>query len=130
MKTNIVDFDKMGRKSTILGISFIVILVGVIVYSLLAESPRRDMLGVWVVDTAGVEQGFHCGKDGIAASINNSHRQYTNWTANRKHLVLKGKSFENYHVYDIADTLVIKKLNSTTLVADHNGTVTTFRKSR
>lgn len=120
----------MGKTGTLLGVVFILILVGVLIYTLVGHSPRRDLLGAWVVDTIGVEQGFQCGKDGIAASINNSHRQYTNWTANKKHLVLKGKLFEDYRVYEIADTLVIKKLNSNTLVAEHNGVETTFQKTR
>ena len=78
----------------------------------------------------GTNRGFQCGTRGIAASINIDTLQYTNWELHGKSLILKGKRFANRHVFDIADTLPIRKINASTMVIASGNSTHTYHKIR
>lgn len=104
--------------------------LGLLAYSIFGDRGRRDIIGTWVVERDGVETGFQCAANGIAASIYMPTRQYSNWEMNRKRLVLKGKLFEGRRVYDIADTLPVRRLTSKTLFVETDSGTVQYKKIR
>lgn len=114
----------------LLTIAAVLVLVGLAVYSIFGGRTKRDIIGVWVCDSAGVASGFQCATDGMAASVHNSATQYNNWEISRRNLILHGKRFANRRVFDISDTLTIKKISSKSLTAERNGETKTYRKIR
>ncbi len=122
--------DKKNRKHLLLALAIIVITLGVTAYVLLSGRQKREIVGTWVVDTAGVEQGFQCGADGIAASIYDPWHQYSSWTISGNKLILEGKIFDEHGVYNTTDTLKIKQLNSSSLTIEQNGKETRYKKIR
>lgn len=121
---------RKGYQHTVAGACAMALIVVLAVFTIFGTRHRRELVGTWVVDTAGIEQGFQCGKDGLAASINNKHKQYSSWSASRNRLILNGKLFEDYRVYDFSDTLTIVKLNKGSLTVEENGHRTEYRKTR
>lgn len=114
----------------ILTILAILAIVGIVCYAIFGDNKKRDILGTWVTDTCQVESGFQCGKQGIAASINNSTKQYNSWEINRSNLIIKGKLFKDRRVSDVSDTMTIKRLNSKTLVVKQNGKTVEYKRIR
>ncbi|MBP5548601.1 MAG: hypothetical protein J6X58_06915 [Bacteroidales bacterium] len=99
-------------------------------YALWDGNKHSDLLGSWVTTVDGMETGFQCGKQGIAASINNSTRQYNSWKLHKKNLLLKGKLFSDGVITDFCDTLKINKLNSKSLNVTQHGETISFHKIR
>ena len=108
----------------------IIALLAILFNALFGGSHKRDIIGTWVTDSAGIETGFQCGNQGIAATINNATYQYNSWKLNRDRLILKGKEFRDRRVYEFSDTLNIKHLNAKQLIVEHNGTTTKYHKIR
>ncbi len=121
---------KKNPAHLLLAIAAILVLVGLAVYSIFGGRTRRDIIGVWVCDSAGVTTGFQCAGDGMAASVHNSTTQYNNWEISHHNLILIGKRFEERRVHDIADTLTIKHISSKSLTTEHNGKTTNYIKIR
>lgn len=115
---------------TIVTAAVIIALLAILVNALFGGSRKRDIIGTWVTDADGIETGFQCGNQGIAATINNATYQYNSWEMRRNALILKGKEFHNRRVYDFCDTLVIKRLNSKQLTVEQNGETTEYHKIR
>ena len=103
-------------------------MIGILVYSIFGGQKDRDILGGWVANTDSGASGFQCGRQGIAASINNSRVQYYEWELHGNNLLLKGKLFTEEEVEDIIDTLTIKKLTSSSLTVSHNGKKVNYTK--
>ena len=114
----------------ILAIAAILLVLGILAYALFSGNRQRDIIGTWVTGTAGAEMGFHCGEHGIAASINNATYQYNTWELSRDRLILGGKEFRDRLVSGFSDTLKVKRLTSKQLIVEHNGTTTSYRKTR
>lgn len=128
----------MTNKNNIKHTIITVILIGAVAWALIFLLTRgrtgKLILGTWVVDTAGVESGFQCGKDGIAASVNDKKHQYSSWELDGDNLILKGKLFvrndNEYRVHSMADTLTIKDLAKEELTVEHHGNTIKYRKTR
>ena len=117
-------------KHTVLTILSIAVLLGLLVYAIIGNTKNRDIIGTWVTDTAGIETGFQCGFNGIAASINNDTCQYNLWETSRNKLILKGKRFVDNNVYDFSDTMEIVSIDDSELSLKRNGKVVHYLKSR
>lgn len=121
---------KNNRKHSLVAIAAVVIVLGLAFYAIFGGRTRRDIIGCWVTTVDGADRGFQCGTRGIAASINIDTLQYTDWEIHGKTLVLKGKRFANRHVFDIADTLQIRKINASTMVVASGDSTRTYHKTR
>lgn len=108
----------------------IIALLTILLNALFGGNRKRDIIGSWVTDSTGIETGFQCGNQGLAATINNATYQYNSWEMRRSTLILKGKEFRNRRVYDFCDTLTIKRLNSKQLTVEQNGKTTEYHKIR
>ncbi|MBP5190798.1 MAG: hypothetical protein J6031_07790 [Bacteroidales bacterium] len=108
----------------------VLLVVAILLYALFGGNRKRDIIGTWVTDTAGIETGFQCGNHGIAATINNATYQYNRWELRRHSLILKGKEFRDRRVYDFSDTLLVKHLSSKQLVVEQQGRTTEYHKIR
>lgn len=108
----------------------VIVVLGLLAYSILGDNKSRDIIGTWVIDTGTSESGFECGRHGMAATIRNSTTQYSNWEISHHQLILKGKRFKDRHIYDISDTLAIKQLNSKNLTVLFDGEEHQYRKIR
>ena len=104
-------------------------VLAILAYTVFGNSRQRDIIGTWVTGPAGQECGFRCGVHGIAASINVTTRQYNSWRLSRNCLILDGKTFEGKRVFDISDTLKIKKLTSKMLTVEQEGETLNYRKT-
>jgi hypothetical protein len=104
-------------------------VLAILAYTVFGNSRQRDIIGTWVTGPAGQECGFRCGVHGIAASINITTRQYNSWRLSRNCLILDGKTFEGKRVFDISDTLKIKKLTSKLLTVEQEGETLNYRKT-
>ncbi|MBQ6238174.1 MAG: hypothetical protein IJK07_08150 [Bacteroidales bacterium] len=114
----------------ILTIAAIMLLLAILLNVLFGGNRKRDIIGTWVTDSAGIETGFQCGNQGIAATINKATYQYNSWELRRNQLILKGKEFRDRRVYDFCDTLVIRRINSKQLSVTHNGQNIEYHKIR
>jgi hypothetical protein len=114
----------------ILTILAILLVLVILIYVLFGGNRKRDIIGTWVTDTAGIETGFQCGSHGLAASINNPTYQYNGWELRRNNLILRGKEFKDSRVYEFSDTLKIIHLSSKQLTAKENGCTTEYHKIR
>lgn len=88
--------------------------------------------GSWVEPVPGMEeqtQGFTLNEDGTAVSINMATLQYQEWSAGGDTLVLTGKSIGNGQTIDVADTLIIVRANTDSLVLRRGQLTRTFRKA-
>ncbi len=110
-------------------VAAIVAVLAILAHTVLGSSRRRDIVGTWVTGPAGVESGFRCGVHGIAASVNVTTRQYNNWRLSHNCLILDGKTFEGKRVFDVSDTLRIKKLTSKLLTVEQEGETRSYRKT-
>ena len=112
---------------------FILAIACIIAFALIAilgGNKKSDLLGTWVTDTCAIQSGFQCGTQGLAASINNSTQQYNSWELHKDKLILKGKQFKDRRVYDLSDTLTIKKLSPQNLTIEQNGKTVQYKKIR
>ena len=114
----------------ILTVLAILLVLALLVYALFGGNRKRDIIGTWVTDTNGIETGFQCGNNGIAATINNSTYQYNSWEMHRSKLILKGKDFRDERILDFSDTLEIKHLSSNQLTVQQYGHTTEYHKIR
>lgn len=121
---------KINGKHSLVAIAAVAIVLGLAFYAIFGGRTRRDIIGTWVMSVEGTNRGFQCGTRGIAASINIDTLQYTNWELHGKSLILKGKRFANRHVFDIADTLPIRKINASTMVVASGNSTHTYHKIR
>ena len=119
---------KRNKIHSVFTIIAILLIIGIFVYSLLGNNKKRDIVGAWVTTIDGKEQGFQCGTQGLAASINNDTCQYNNWELAGGNLLLKGKAFRDGSVLTICDTLKILKLNPNTLTVKNKDAKTTYTK--
>ena len=113
----------------ILTAAAIIAVLALLVYLIFGGSRQRDIIGTWVTDTANAESGFRCGNKGFASTINNTTYQYNTWKLHQNNLILNGKEFRDKRVFEFSDTLKIKKLTSKTLVVEHNGQTTQYKKT-
>lgn len=94
---------------------------------------RREgkMQGTWIADsTLGTtNQGFYCGKGGIAASVNQDTVQFTDWSVSRQQLVLAGKRFSGNDVAAFSDTLKIKRRSNDRITLQHDSTLVRYTRT-
>jgi len=121
---------KRIKRHYILGITAIVAVMAYLVFYIFGAPKQRDILGCWVADSAGIEKGFQCGADGIAAPVNNPDKQYIRWSTKGRNLILSGKQFDNYNIVPFSDTLRIRQLNKSTLQVERNGQKAIYHKIR
>ena len=108
----------------------LIVAAALTVYMVRGRVNEKDIIGTWVADDGEDQSGFRCGKQGIAATINNATRQYSSWETSRGRLILHGKQFDGNNIYDISDTIQIKRLNSSTLVGSCDGKQLSYKKIR
>ncbi|MBQ7062487.1 MAG: hypothetical protein IJM88_04280 [Bacteroidales bacterium] len=125
----------MARKNnrtihSFFAIGAIVLIIGILLYTIFGGSKQRDILGTWVTDTAEVESGFQCGRQGIAASVKDATTQYNNWELRGHNLILSGKRFADRRVNAFSDTLLVKSLSSSRLVVEQEGHTVRYKKIR
>lgn len=126
-----MEHAKKKKKLNPIAVALAVILaLAVGAYSLFGDRKQYDIIGTWVVDTNEVESGFQCGKQGIAASIKNSTKQYNTWELNKGKLILEGKLFSNGRVHDFSDTLKIISLNSENMTVSEGDKKIHYHKIR
>lgn len=121
---------KRIKRHYILGIGAIVAVVAYLIFYIFGGPKQREILGCWVTDSSGIEKGFQCGSDGIAAPVRNPDKQYTSWSIKGKNLILNGKQFNDFNIIPFSDTLRIRQLNKSTLLVEHNGQKTHYHKIR
>lgn len=121
---------KRIKKHYFLGISAIVAVAAYLVFYIWGGHNERDILGCWVVDSAGIQKGFQCGSNGIAAPVSNPDMQYSSWSISRNKLILNGKQFTEYNIVPFSDTLRIRQLNKSTLVVQQGDTQRRYHKIR
>lgn len=121
---------KNKRISPLSIIVVLLLLAGLALYHIFGNSNQRNILGCWTVEQSGTESGFQCGKEGLAASINNPTKQYNKWKISKGMLILEGKLFDDYRIIQFSDSLHIKHLNKEILLVEQNGTTTKYHKTR
>lgn len=104
--------------------------LAILAFVIFGGNTKRDIQGAWVTDSAGIISGFQCSRQGLAATINNSKRQYTSWKIHKNNLILNGKLFSDGTVSEFFDTLRIKSLTPTDLITSHNGKTVHYKKTR
>lgn len=121
---------KRNIKHITFAILAVLAILCLLIYSIIGGSKRREITGTWVTDTSEVESGFQCGTQGIAASINNSTKQYNKWEMKSGKLILTGKEFRDRKVFDFSDTMAIIRLNSDQLTLEKDGKRCNYKKIR
>lgn len=91
---------------------------------------KVQIVGDWVVPAKDMSraEGFGLGQGGIAATINNSTVQYARWSLKKRRLVLEGIRFEEGHVHQFSDTMMVRKLTEKSLVLQHDSVVMKMRR--
>lgn len=96
--------------------SLMVVLLGV---ASLSSCANNNIEGAWVEPVPGMpdmQQGFVLETGGKASSINMATLQYETWKQQDNQLILSGKSIGNHQTFSFADTLVIEKITSDSLI--------------
>lgn len=107
------------------------LLLAALALCLSACGGRKSRIqGDWILaDTyQSSRQGIQIADHGLAASINQTHKQYTSWKRQGATLILGGKLFGEQDIVDFSDTLRIARLTSTELWTTRESELTKYRR--